>query len=229
MVFFRPAQNSWKALGLVAFITTVTPGAAAGAVCDGLDRNVEATVRVNAGSIQYDNNKGRADLEQLRHQMGAKGSAAGGHPLGVTLAEFQADILTRVQIRSTADRHCAALSAVEVTLGYPRLEVYVDRRYKPGTCEYAAVLDHESRHVHFFRDTLEGHKSEIHAAVIQSARKLQPTVIQRSEDAASYFQDRLTQLIQPSLDRLGRKTERLNASIDTAANYRAIQALCAKW
>ncbi len=204
--------------------------AARPAGCDGMETAVEVTVRTSPGEVVTRTGHGQSDLEaiQRRHSNGA--AKAAGRPMGLTLTEFQTDLKTRTRVMSLAPGlHCAALAGIEVAMSYPRFDVYIDRRYKAGSCEYAAIVEHEFQHVRFFRDSLERHKPEVRAIVQAAARKLQPVVLADPDQAASHFQDQILRLVQPSIARLSQATDRLNAAIDTPASYAAVERRCNDW
>lgn len=197
--------------------------------CEGMDTAVEVTVRTSPGEVVTRTGHSQSDLEAIQRRYSGA-ARSDGRPLGLTLTEFQADLRPRVRVMSLApNRHCAALAGIEVAMSYPRFDVYIDRRYKAGSCEYAAIVEHEFQHVRFFRDSLERHKPQVRAIVLAAAQRLQPAILPDPDQGAVHFRDQIWRLVQPSINRLSRDTDRLNAAIDTPASYAAVERRCKDW
>jgi hypothetical protein len=214
------------AVVILAFASTP----AMAARCDALGTSVQVSVKTNAGKVVYRTAHGRADLNALQRRHGGNRSAIAGHPLGLTLAQFQVNLLTRVKILILGpNQHCAALANVEVTLTFEDFQVYIDRRYKRGSCEYRAILEHENEHVRLFRDSLERHQWEVRDVVEDAARRIPPIIVARPNNAPIILQDKVMQMIQPTIDRLNRTADAANAAIDTPGSYASVQRRCTRW
>lgn len=198
--------------------------------CDALGTSVQVSVKTNAGKVVYRTAHGRADLDALQQRHGGNRSAIAGHPLGLTLAQFQVDLLTRVKILSLGpNQHCAALANVEVTLTFDDFQVYIDRRYKRGSCEYRAILEHENQHVRLFRDSLERYQWEVRGVVEDAARRISPIIVARPNNAPALLQGKVKQMIQPTIARMNRAADAANAAIDTPGSYASVQRRCTNW
>jgi hypothetical protein len=203
--------------------------AALPALCNELGNNVTVTVHTDPGQVVLKAGYSQADLERVQRASG-RGGALGGHPIGLTQSDLRTAYKAGVNtINLPSGQFCAALSSVEVALTYSRMDVYIDRRYREGSCEYQAIRYHEEQHVRFFRDALESHKADIHALVEAAARKVPPIVVDRREQAPQILLKQVEATVKPSLDRMSSDSQRLNAAIDTPESYRAVMAQCGNW
>ena len=84
--------------------------------------------------------------------------------------------LTSVDARSEVDFDAPSLSdvasarecvapTVSVTLVLPPLDVYVAREFKPTSCAYREILNHELRHVQIYREALPRLEQQIRTAL----------------------------------------------------------------
>ncbi len=226
---FALTHRMWVNLvAIVILAFAATPAMAAR--CDVLGNSVQVSVKTNAGKVVYRTAHGRSDLNAIQQRHGGNRGAIAGHPLGLTLAQFQIDMLTKVKILSLGpNQHCAALAAVEVTLSFEDFQVYIDRRYAQGSCEYRAILDHENQHVRFFRNSLDRYQWEVRGVVEDAARRIPPIIVARPNNAPGLLQAKVKQMIQPTINRLNRAADAANAAIDTPGSYASIQRRCTNW
>lgn len=99
----------------------------------------QVRVSVSESSPRVDLTLGRAQItEMLRSKSSHLQDLQG---LGVTLSSFSHN--SQINMRQGA---CPVAQA-EVELKMPVTTVYVANEFRPGTCKYNAVLDHEMHHV----------------------------------------------------------------------------------
>ena len=151
-----------------------SPGRTA-TVCPGSTDPVQLTVEPFFGKIRYRMGNTRGDLKRIRHAGLGPGLPGNWYPLGLTEARFEIRLNTDVTIQPLAPRrHCAFPHALEVLIGYPEFTVWIDRRYRRGTCEYQAILDHEHNHIRIYRDQLRQHIDSLHLEIARVLRTLRP-------------------------------------------------------
>ncbi|MGD9508119.1 MAG: hypothetical protein AB7X49_06155, partial [Geminicoccaceae bacterium] len=98
-----------------------------------------------------------ATEERLRREVVAVGwqSSPDTFVGGLTLDRVEAQASVSVaKIGSGSDR-CVAVAGIEAEVTDRELTVLIDRKYRPGSCEYQAILDHEQEHVRINADALE--------------------------------------------------------------------------
>ena len=72
---------------------------------------------------------------------------------------------------------CASLGTVYFTIGYGSgdLTVYIDKKYKPGSCEYEVIRKHENYHVQVAQQAMAFYKQDIENQIHKSISKLKIT------------------------------------------------------
>ena len=126
-------------------------------------------------------------------------------------------------------RFCGYLETVNATVGYDQLTVYVARKYRPGSCQYASIMEHEKTHVLVFRRLLDQYAPRIERRLTTAAHRMPPVDAASPKDAARRLKDKLRREVQPLFRELNRELDRANARLDTPQNYKNEQARCADW
>ena len=226
----RWAMGRALALALVLALGAAARPAAAAPACAADSGAVQVNVRAEPGRISVRNGHGGRDLRRLQRQYGGARGAPGWHLLGLTVAEFRLDMRTTVTVRPfRGDWYCVRAATVDVTVGFPDFVVYVDRKYRPDTCEHRAVVDHERAHIAIYRSILARFAPWVRDRLADAARRLGPVVVASRAQAATLVQDRLSEKITPILDKLHEATEAANDRIDTGDIYRTITGQCRNW
>jgi len=198
--------------------------------CPGATEPVQLTVTPFFGKIIYRMGNTRGDLKRIRDRHAGRNLPSQWYPLGLTQAQFEIRLNTNVTIQPLrTQRYCAFPHALEVNIGYPSFTIWIDRRYRRGTCEYQAILDHEHDHIRIYREQLRLHIDQFHLDIARILRRLRPATISSPNLAANQVQARLTQRIRPLVRKLEKITDSANAAIDTITSYQAIHDLCRNW
>lgn len=197
--------------------------------CADLQTTPRVVLRQKPGRIVQSNGFSRNQLEAFRQRGGAGASSPGWFTIGLTRRGLRTEIRVSVEGSRIGNSFCAALSAVDVTLGYDKIQVYIDRKYRPGTCEYQAVLDHELQHVKNFTDTLARYVPVIRDQLIQDAHGLEPIRVSGLRRGARKFQEILARRLEPLFDQMEEEMNEADDILDTPESYAANQARCDNW
>lgn len=127
----------------------------------------------------------------------------------------------------------ACLSIEDVTVEIEVVPVIqIARDYRPGSCEYAAVLDHERRHVRVDRMVAEAFVPRYRSAIASAAASVgvigpdRTAADQRTIDRAGRIVHAVIDQVSASLFAL---REQQQQAVDTEAEYRRVTALCQNW
>ena len=207
------------------------PGPGEAAVpCPKADALPRVSLTINPGRVAYDTRKSRRQLGRLQGKGRASNSRRGWKPIGLTLTELQFRMNISVSTLSRkGGGHCATVSSVKATLGYDTITIYVDKRYRRGSCQYLSVLEHENEHLAIFRDTLAVYAPKVEQRIAEAAWSLKPVTASTPKRAANRLQNALQRKVEPLFKALNRDLDRKNDSIDTAGNYKLEQARCSSW
>lgn len=207
-----------------------TPAPARGAACPRTEAQPLVTLSALPGHIYYDTARSRGELDRLQGRAGSADRRGGWHPIGLTLTELQFRMQLRVNTLARADSsHCAALAAVDASLGYDKITIYIDRRYPPGSCQHQSVLDHEHAHLAVFRDTLAIYAPRVEQRLAEAAGRLKPATARTAEEAAAKLQKALQREMEPLFNEMNKRLDADNGRLDNKTNYRREQSRCSKW
>lgn len=228
----KNAIGSLCAAAAVAATLSGAPAAHAATDCGfAIKRDLVVDLRRLDGEIRYDNTRSRRDLARLQKRSG-RASAFGSAwtPVGLTQTELKYQMRVKVEAMPVAgNRYCARLTAVEADLGYERLDVFIARKFRPGSCAYSSIVEHERTHVAVFRQALDRYFPQLQRRIEQAAYRLEPVLSPTPNDAAAYLQRRLRLAVDPMFHEMNRTIDRGNAALDTPERYRLEQSRCQDW
>lgn len=192
-------------------------------------RRVDVLTQNSMGELRYHHGKSSQQLASIRGNVGKRLGPL-WIPSGLTVADENYHLKTGTKIYQLGrDRYCAILERAELFIGYRNIDVYISNKYKPGSCEYESIMNHENIHVQIFRDTLYKHSQGIEKAVRKFSNQIGPVYLRSADAAANKLQTLLDAKIRPLFKRMSDDISRQNARIDTKENYRREQAMCSNW
>ncbi len=185
---------------------------------------------VKEGTLDYDYNLGVEQIEALAQKKAKSVHGTLGRVRGLTAAQMQIQFSNGVNIQRLGNnRFCLVLADVTAVLGYTRTTVYVDRRYRRGTCEFNAILDHENTHVKINREMLKRSAPGLKAALEKAVTRVSALVADNVTTGKKQQMALLQKQIAAQIETSNAARDRANAVIDTLASYRATQAKCRNW
>lgn len=227
-LFLFPHLTAVFVANIVLVAIALSPTADAATVCDHPAQAPYVSLEVNPGLINYNTNRDRAELRQLHS--GYQTIGANWTPIGLTVAELGLGLSVSVRAEAMGDgQFCAKIAAVEATLGYDVIDVYIASEYPRGSCQYNAVLDHERLHVIVFQDTLNQSFSSVESALRQAADTAKPVLVRDPNKATKKFQAVLERAAKPLFHQINETLDRDNSALDTLENYEREQDNCVSW
>ncbi len=194
--------------------------------------NLETTVKLTEkrGRQRLSNGFTGRQLERKRQRAGhAASPGPNWHPVGLMGRDLVWELRVQVMGRKTDRGFCVGLQHADMVVGYDRIDVYIDRRYRPGSCEYHVILEHEQQHVRNFKNTLARYMPEIRRKLKAEATRIGPRQARSMERGADRFVKTLKSRMTPLIRRMQQEMDATDRRIDTPANYRATQARCENW
>ncbi len=177
------------------------------------------------GTVKYITNMARKDFI-------AKYPGTPDTTLGLTVADLQVKMAGKPRISQNGHQACVSLKEVSFQIGYDDILVYIHKDYKPGSCQYRVVKDHENYHVGVHREAMSFFKSDIETALRKAVAKLKPQKVHSSAEAQRVVDKQFAQIqkeIAPLLNHINKKIREKNAAIDTPESYKATSKLCKNW
>lgn len=199
----------------------------AAAKCPGDDDKPKVELRLDEGEIRYDYGRDRRFLAGLLGRDDT--SAAADHvPIGLTRTRLEVEIATRVSVAPAGQHFCAYLRSGTVRVGFKVLQVFIERKYRAGSCEFTAILDHEMEHVAIHRRILGNYRYLLEARVAELTNA-GALVAPSAGEAKQKLHDRLRQGLAPTLTLIQQEAKRRHAILDSPASYAKTRARCSGW
>jgi hypothetical protein len=198
--------------------------------CPAPDTTVKIYVNNTPAKVIYKTGHSRSDLERLQRTRGRHSSSGKWKILGLTQTDFKYSIKTSAKFKqTTGGRFCAYPVSYDLNIGYADFHVYIDRKYRRGSCEYRAILKHENAHVTLYKSYLKRYLPYIKEQARAAALGVLPIVVSTPDLGTKYIQEQVQRRIRPLILKLNREADHSNARIDTPKSYRDVQLLCDNW
>ncbi len=215
----------------ILFMATVLAApVAADSRCPPMKKPAKVNFKTSSAKVIYKTGHSRRDLERLQRLRNRHASRDNWRILGLTLTDFKYSIKTSVRLLPIkGGRYCAEPVSYDLSIGYADFLVYIDRKYRRGSCEFRAILNHEDAHVALYRAYLTRYLPKIERQAREAAARVRPVVVSTPDLGAKYIQNQVQRRIEPLIKKLNREADDSNARIDTPKSYRNIQLLCDNW
>jgi len=160
------------------------------------------------------------------------GNDVSPYTLGLTVSKLDVHIEATPSISKQLDKYCVSLENVEIELKNVILDVYIDKKYKPSTCEYKTIKSHENYHVAVAQQALVFFKSDIEKAAAQALRGISPQIVYSTGDIQNVALRQvniINNALKPVIAHINQKLNEKDKAIDTPEMYRKTSALCNNW
>lgn len=151
--------------------------------------------------------------------------------LGLTKSRLRIKTSARYSAVRSGDAFCFWVTAVDVTLSYRTMEVYVAKEYGPRTCPYRVILEHEKGHVRAAQKNLKRYAPRVRSALtsllIPTGRE--PVAVASPEDAEREVRALSRELLEPVYEQMIESLHRTQAALDTPEEYRRVRRRCRRW
>ncbi len=198
--------------------------------CPKLGDKINYFIQIIPKNIEYDF---RISQKQLNRMAGVTINSRGlrrEKVLGLTSTQHEISYkMSSQSVTISKTRFCARVNSVFLKIRVKKLKVYVLKKYKPGTCQHNAIIDHEHEHVSTFQNGLRRLKDEFENRIWGIIRNLPPgigTSPQRASKAAFKHLDYRIRRIKNPIEKQMRIA---NSAIDTPLSYRKLTQRCNSW
>jgi len=168
-----------------------------------------------------------AALAKIANENGMPG-LKGEIPFGLTIGRYDLEVTVNTDSLRDGSGYCAQIRAVHVEIGLKQLDVIVDRRFAPGSCERQAVLDHEGQHVAVFREAVRYYLPALEHALAQTPLPLDIHVADRNAARAVYLGP-VTDSLKPIFAAINGRARDGNMRLDMPESYAAVFKRCSQW
>ena len=196
----------------------------ASAFCDSAATRVYITM--DPGNVKYITTQSRHDFIRSAPQ------PVSPNTLGLTIAKLGISGDVRPNVETQDGRICVSLGTLNIKMGYDTLIVYIDKKYKPSSCEYQVIKNHENYHVAVAQQAMIFFKPDVENQIQKTLKKLKPQIVtsikERDEVVRSQF-DQVINDLKPLIKHINETTAKKNYQIDTPESYERTKALCQNW
>lgn len=184
------------------------------------------TLHTMSGQVRYITDQSR---EQF---IGAATGPVSPNTVGLTVAKMNLTMQGEPLVQQNNRYMCVGIKEVTFTIGYEVLDVYIDKKYQPNSCEYHEVKEHENYHVAVSNQAMKFFKPDLEKALQKAVKNMRPEFVYSKDEAQRVVQrqfNRILEQVQPVIDHINTKIAEKNYVIDTPESYRATTAKCRNW
>ncbi len=215
------------AVGVAAFSALGIPTSAAAANCEAA--TPEVSINMPLQDPVVDSSLAQPALQQLSDQFIP--GRHGGHTLGLYRSRLMTSYTTKMRSAALSDSVCVSIVSVQIVFTMPERRIYVAGEWKPGTCGYTAILEHERKHQSADDQVIREHLQRFRRAVESAVAKAGALVVPAAQRATA--QDRLEKVVQAAveseLQELGAEQKRMQEEVDAGLEYARVRASCSQF
>ena len=196
----------------------------ASAFCDSSSTRINITMI--PGNVKYITTRSRHDfIHSSNHPVSP-------NTLGLTVSNLTitGNALSDVEIED--GKMCVSMGTLNIRMEYDPLIVYIDKKYKPSSCEYKVIKNHENYHVAVAQQAMIFFKPDVEKKIQESLRKIKPVIVKSAKERDEALNKQLTQVmndLKPLVAHINNITAQKNYQIDTPESYAKTKALCKDW
>ncbi|MBF0358822.1 MAG: hypothetical protein HQL70_09460 [Magnetococcales bacterium] len=151
--------------------------------------------------------------------------------IGMTESGLFIRVTTSFAIKSfrRSKKSCVALHGVKVEYGFGSTPVLIDKQFRPGSCEYRAIYDHEIEHVRIMNSKGRSYNEWIHKQMSYRLKSITQRLTTRPNQEQRRITGRVKKIAASLMRKLNNSLSVAHAYIDTPESYRKTQAKCSGW
>jgi hypothetical protein len=178
----------------------------------------------------YSNEKSLPEIQKMGASALTSDSHQGRAILGLTVSEINSAQRNEIWgLERGGAPLCAWLRKIKVQISFTRLDVFVAKEYKPGSCQHAAILAHENEHVAIEKEMAEQLRRETLAKLKNVEHKLISTTTRTKEEMKHFLSGILQPMLEANMAAYKERKKKAHAKIDSKESYAKVQASCKNW
>lgn len=189
------------------------------------DRAYDVVMQIDVPQARLHHDRSRAELNEISfHSPRAR-------VLGLANTGLQFKWRVRYTANPFGDGFCFWVNRVELTLRYPSPDIYVAREYRPGTCQFRVILEHEKEHYRISRAVLRRYAPRLQTALasLTIPTGLRPVLVDSPEAARDQVQALMRRQVDPIYREMAQNLRQVQAEIDSPTEYRRTFKQCRDW
>ena len=189
-------------------------------------QKIEVVFKKKHGKIIYNNELHHSEFQNVANYV------LPNNVRGLTVSKITVTSAVEGRGFKHLNSQCVGISKINFYIGFDDFRVYINKPYRPGSCEYYAVKDHEDEHVDIYKEGLEFFAPDIKKALRDAVKNLRPEQVYSKARAQQVFDKQVKEVskkIQPLLDHINAKLHEKQRAIDTDESYRRVTRKCRNW
>jgi hypothetical protein len=216
-------------LVLAAAMLAGSAAASIAADCPAADRQPLLEIVIDDGNIAYDFTRTGAQMTDVPRRLGMTAPNHGREPRGLTLSKVTIAVATEMRYREVrSGGRCVYPDRIVLTVSIQQ-RVFVDMRYRDGSCERQAVLAHEHEHVRINRAAVHAHESALRRAVAEVLAAHPYSLVPSRRPLQEFYLAPIQDRVKPVSKAIRDDADRHHAALDSPASYAATQNRCRDW
>ncbi len=221
----RRLQSITALFLLAVILTLINPAQGATLTCN----THTPFIQVNpiTRRTQYVRNVSAKNLTSSNKHLAAQGHFVGG--TGGGTIGLSTDV--RYEMKTLGSRGCMSIKSIRGTF-YAQPVIHIASNFARGSCEYAAIMEHEQKHIRTMKYFHKRYAPKIKQELRSLAKHLQsrgPIPADRLQEQQKYVHNRITSHISTYSDQIMEKLKKRQALIDTPEEYARVTAKCTGW
>ena len=190
----------------------------------------EISFRIKNSKVTLNRSKSSAQIKRFASRVNAYKPTIKGRLLGLAYTEVQRRLGVHIgDTRIGENKPCIRLQKVQFEFGLTKSEIFIDRKYKPGTCAYNAILAHEREHMQINNRLMEKYAVKIEEDLVKHAKAVRPFYASNSKQATKSIVNDLLHRLKPRINEFKKERAVANQKIDTPRSYKKVRSRCANW
>lgn len=213
----------------VSFATVKSSGASTQKQCQETRLNPVVKFLVENADTTLNKSRTSAQIARFANSKNAFKPPRGHKLLGLAFVELHYKFQIGTIVSTIGGRHCVALKSLSIAFGRAKSEIFVARKYHPGTCEFKAILRHEQEHMDINARIQSKYEAKIQKYLTNKVPSIQPYYTTSPQNAPRQLASRFSSEINRIIKQFYEERQRINRKIDTPKSYKKVRSQCAKW
>ncbi len=188
---------------------------------------VKIKIITQPGQVVYDHSHSRKEFSKFSN------GPVNPNTLGLTVTKLELDMKGNAAVKQvTRDKYCVGIDEINFYIGYDKILVLIDKKYKKNSCNYKVIKDHENYHVQVSQQAVRFFRKDIEQELRKAVDDLRPEEVYSAARAEQIMQKqfkRIENRVRPLFNHINKKIAEKNYVIDTPESYAATTKLCPKW
>lgn len=151
--------------------------------------------------------------------------------VGITQSELTLKIRNTFSLLSAnhSPLTCVTLREVTIIYGFGKTPVLIDKKYRPGSCEYSTIHGHEMAHIQIMNRYGSRARRWLQRQMTLKLHTIKPVLTKNADLTQQQLAKRIEKMASTLVRRINKDISDAHREIDTPESYQRSQARCSHW